>query len=215
MPVLKLLFHTPEMTRRTWQFAVRMISTVALIQSWCPVARAEVATLPTQTTEEFVLSQYSEFEWWIDPDSKLVNFRRCDHTPDGNWRCRAPMLLRGIELKEIPILLDYYAERLAQSGNSRLNQFIKVLTGSFGTATAYIGAITTWSVLKSAFPSRLSAVFTSPVRSGIHIVSLGTLGLLLYFTADNFIHLFAYMYKDRTRDHWICRCFCREYTRYG
>lgn len=130
------------------------------------------------------------FKWWTDPETKKVNFRRCDIVGDA-MKCQPPMLLRGIDQKDIPVLLDFYAERLQQWGSTHLSQFVGILTGSLGTATAYVGTLAALKVFHDAMPERWEKIFKSlPIRSGIHLLSLGTIGLLIYFTADNLLHMY-------------------------
>src|SRR6185437_12384692 len=88
----------------------------------------------------FVATPQTEFQWWIDPQTNKMNFRRCDYA-HSIWHCYGPMLLRGIDIKDVPAMLSFYRERLAESANHQLKQFVRLLSGSIGTIVAYAGTI--------------------------------------------------------------------------
>lgn len=135
----------------------------------------------------FVQAPASEFQWWVDPRNQRMNFRRCDYVREKHRIiCQAPMLFDGIPLDDVPTLLNYYAERLNIAGNANLSEFVQILSGSLGTATAYIGGVTALNVFKDNLPSFLTR-FSS--FRGIHLVGVGTVTLLLYFSGKKLIHV--------------------------
>ena len=147
------------------------------------------ASVYSETARDFVWTPQSEFQWWVEPQTKKINFRRCDFV-DGQKKCFGPMLLKGIDLKDIPAMLSFYRERLDQSGNHQLKQFLRVLSGSIGTIAAYVGTLGSLSLLKHVVPPNVvekASGFT--LRTGVHIVSLGALSVLLYVGTDTYRHL--------------------------
>ncbi len=152
-----------------------------------------VANTGYSSSNQFVVTPQSEFQWWVDPQTNKVNFRRCDIVR-GAPHCYGPMLLKGIDIDQVPELLSFYRERLAQSGNHQLKQFIRVITGSVGTIAAYVGTLGSLSLFKNVVPSGIMAKASAlhlrlNLRTGVHIISLGALGFLLYYGTDSYIHL--------------------------
>ncbi len=140
-------------------------------------------------TTDFVWTPTSEFQWWVNPQTKKMNFRECNYV-NRQRQCYGPMLLNGIDVKLVPALLSFYRERLDQSGNHQMKQLVRALSGSIGTVAAYTGMLSSISIFRKVVPPNLVEKMSRlPIRFGFHVISLGALSILLYSAIDSYVHL--------------------------
>lgn len=168
----------------------RLITVFVVALSSLELLYAEPSALDVGDKNEFISTPKSQFQWWVDPQSKKINFRLCNRVRQ-ELQCFGPMLIHGLDIRQVPAMLSFYRERLAQSGNHQLQQFIRVLSGSVGTIAAYIGTIGSLSFFKNAYPqwfaTKTEGLFS--LRTGVHAISIGALGMLLFYGIESYVHL--------------------------
>ena len=165
------------------KFKMRVGLIIAFLIAWSPMLAN------TAKATDFVWTPTSEFQWWVDPQTQKMNFRECTFVRHQK-QCYGPMLLHGINVKEVPALLSFYRERLSESGNHQMKQLVRALSGSIGTVAAYAGMLSSMGIFRRAFPPNLVEKMSRlPIRFGFHLISLGALSVLLYSAIDSYVHL--------------------------
>ena len=175
---------------------------------------AKIPVLPQSLPEvnKMANDDGSELQWWRDVKSGKINFRRCESS-NGQVVCEAPILFNGLDESDLPKFMAYYSERLEHWGSGHLTSLASTMMGSLGTAAAYIGTFAALKVFKDALPQALPQSVTKlsgsvVFRKGFHLVSVGTIGVLVYFTVNNIRHLvlqkklLRQFGKLQTEDQW-------------
>ncbi len=124
-----------------------------------------------------VASPHHQFQWWIDSQNRLANFRRCEVLPNQNIRCNAPVLLRGIPPAELRTMINFYAERLTKPLSESLKSYALAATSLTGTAAL----VAVSSQIPENFVKRILRGKTVAIGTVITVVAVvGYMGLGFY-----------------------------------